>query len=712
MTSICYTTFMERISRIADRTIQICFMLLTICVPLIFTPINYELFEYNKMMLTYGITAVIVAAWVSKMIAQKRIFIAHTPFDIPIGLFVLSQFVSTLFSMDPIVSWFGYYSRFNGGMLSVICYTLLFYAFVSNIPKEFGKKLLFSLLGSAAVVSIYGVLQHLGIDKHIWVQDVQARVFSTLGQPNWLAAYLVALLPVVLTLSVNAASRSKRFISAVVLSALLFLTLLYTKSRSGLVAFMVVDGIFWLLLALKKIQWKHIRIPLVTLHMFFVMSILVTGIGVPAVDKWITIEGVKNQLVKTNQPTPQVAPVVAGPVLETGGTESGVIRKYVWQAAINVWKANPKNMLIGTGTETFAFAFYQYKPIGHNLTSEWDFLYNKAHNEYLNFLATTGLFGLVSYLALIGSVILWAVQYARKTALVINVKKQLIAIDEGSILIYGLAAGWVSLLITNFFGFSVVVTQLLFFLFPAAMLMVQGTTQTKQWKKETLLLRTQRILLVLTFVATIIVVTLLSLSWFADKTFATGYRASRSGNYANAYAPLGESVRLNRYVPLYHDEYAVVLSSLALGAFESQDATLAGTLAVYALTENDNALRLSPNNVNFWKSRTKIFYALATIDEAYLPQAIDALLHAQTLSPSDPKISYNLAILYGKLGDSQKAVDYLLEAKRLKPNYRDAYYALSIFYTETKQPAKAKDIIIQYLTTVDSTDAEFKKLVE
>ena len=79
---------MNRISTIADQIIQISFLLLTILVPLILTPINYELFEYNKMMLTYGITAVITFAWVSKMIAQKRLFVARTPFDIPIGLFV------------------------------------------------------------------------------------------------------------------------------------------------------------------------------------------------------------------------------------------------------------------------------------------------------------------------------------------------------------------------------------------------------------------------------------------------------------------------------------------------------------------------------------------------------------------------------------------------------------------------------------------------
>ncbi|KKP99309.1 MAG: O-antigen polymerase, partial [Candidatus Levybacteria bacterium GW2011_GWB1_36_18] len=83
---------------------------------------------------------------------------------------------------------------------------------------------------------------------------------------------------------------------------------------------------------------------------------------------------------------------------QLGGTDSGKIRLIVWRGAIDVWKNNP---IFGTGVETFAYAYYKYRPIEHNLTSEWNFLYNKAHNEYLNYLATTGVFGLLSYLSFI-----------------------------------------------------------------------------------------------------------------------------------------------------------------------------------------------------------------------------------------------------------------------------------------------------------------------
>jgi O-antigen ligase len=133
------------------------------------------------------------------------------------------------------------------------------------------------------------------------------------------------------------------------------------------------------------------------------------------------------------------------PALETGGTESGTIRRIVWKGAFEIWKNYP---LLGTGPETFAYAYSQFRPKEHNLVSEWDYIYNKAHNEYLNLAANTGTLGLMSYLILIGSAILLFIKKGRIEYL----------------------SGYVGLLISNFFGFSVVPTQLILFLFPAIVL--------------------------------------------------------------------------------------------------------------------------------------------------------------------------------------------------------------------------------------------------
>ena len=41
------------------------------------------------------------------------------------------------------------------------------------------------------------------------------------------------------------------------------------------------------------------------------------------------------------------------------------------------------------------------------MTSEWDYLYNKAHNEYLNYLTTTGIVGLGTHLLLLAGFLIF-----------------------------------------------------------------------------------------------------------------------------------------------------------------------------------------------------------------------------------------------------------------------------------------------------------------
>jgi len=41
-----------------------------------------------------------------------------------------------ILSLDPHTSIWGYYSRFNGGLLSIISYIFLYFAFVSNLKDE------------------------------------------------------------------------------------------------------------------------------------------------------------------------------------------------------------------------------------------------------------------------------------------------------------------------------------------------------------------------------------------------------------------------------------------------------------------------------------------------------------------------------------------------------------------------------------------------
>src|SRR3990167_116389 len=258
-----------------NRIIEYSFYALFFLVPLILTPWNYELFEFNKMLTVYVFTIIITAAWAIRMITTPLSGVRRTPFDIPILLFLASQILATVFSIDIRTSILGYYSRFHGGLLSTISYIILYYAFVSNLIKRHVLLAIRSMLLAAALVAFYAIAEHFGIDKNLWVQDVQSRVFSTLGQPNWLAAYLVTIMFIPIALLLNnsklkvpidftqgkqtAKQQFKNqnilnFILSLLIFNFYFLTFLYTKSRSGLLGFALAYIIFLLSFKVKTFK--------------------------------------------------------------------------------------------------------------------------------------------------------------------------------------------------------------------------------------------------------------------------------------------------------------------------------------------------------------------------------------------------------------------------------------------------------------------------
>src|SRR3989344_8082372 len=143
-----YSMF-DRVVNSIDSIILYCFIALFFITPLLLTPFNYELFEFNKMLAVYAFSAVITGSWLIKMIANKKVIFKRTPLDIPLLLFLLALLLSTLFSIDRHVSIWGYYSRFNGGIVSIISYLLLYFAFVSNFPRVKIRTLLHVTIASA-----------------------------------------------------------------------------------------------------------------------------------------------------------------------------------------------------------------------------------------------------------------------------------------------------------------------------------------------------------------------------------------------------------------------------------------------------------------------------------------------------------------------------------------------------------------------------------
>lgn len=705
----------------------ILFHLLFLVVPLLFTSVNDELFEFNKMLAVYVFAILIGGCWLAQCVLRQRILWKRTPLDIPIAVFLLSQLVSTLFSIDIHTSLFGYYSRFNGGLFSVFAYIFLYYMFTIMVDRKHLKTLLSSLLVGGVLSAAYAVPEHFGhspsclmftgkFDVACWVQDVKTRVFGTFGQPNWLAAYLGMLLPLAIVNSKHVETKIKLmedetakdiFQTLIRLGiAILFLAVLFfTGSRSGLIA--VATGLLMLGAAIvylwrapkeEKLR-KSIRSSLVqygtmlgiTMAAVIALALIIPN---PIQEKVFSLIPHKQSPAATAAAPAASSAPAGGSQLEVGGSESGDIRSVVWRGALRVWARYP---LFGSGVETFAYSYYKDRLVQHNLLSEWDFLYNKAHNEFLNYLATTGLFGFLSYSILLACIILFPL---RTVFQIVSLKEKkwknhADTFIHDCFVLLSLSAGVIIVSISNFFGFSTVMVSLLTFIFPAFAVIISRSYREEE---ETMFSAegdalevsgSQWVALVVTGAVVLLPALYVRRLWLADVEFAKGKQLDNFGQFETGYGSLLKATQMVPEEANFHDEFSYNLASLAVKFVKDKDATKAADFASESLKESDTTVALNKVHTNFWKTRVKVFLTLAGVDQHFYAKAEEALNTAHGLSPTDPKVVYYLAIIAQLEGKDEQYQTLLLKAIELKPNFEDARNQLAKYYEGHAEPQKA-----------------------
>ncbi len=647
------------------KPIRFLFLTLIFFTPLIFTQSNSELFELPKMYFVYLTTTLIVTFHLINVFQKKVPLLKRTFLDIPLILFFISQIISTIYSIDPHTSFFGYYSRLNGGLLSLICYSLLYWILSVYIDSNLKKRIInFSLL-SAFLVSIYAIAQHFGIDKNWWVQDVQSRVFSTLGQPNWLAAYLAIILP----FSVYKFLNSKTLIHKsyfLLLTSIFYISILFTKSKSGLAAVaisLIIYIAIYLLQNIKKSAKTAIITSIIIVLVFLIPSLLINN-------------PLKDYIFPNKQTSPtenQSSKILI--------TSSGDIRKIVWTGAINLWKKFP---VFGTGVETFAYSYYWTRPVEHNLTSEWDYLYNKAHNEYINYLATTGIVGLATYLFLI---------------LVVLIKIFKTFSPETKNLSLVIFSSYLTILITNFAGFSVVITSLFFFLLPVFLTENKEDLTSKDIKTKF------NPLIILLILISFLSIKKIILFYLADIAYSQAENYDSRNDYQTALSFTLASHQYNPKEPLYTDKIATIYSKIALNTEKQEDID-------QAINYSDLTIKISPANVNFWKQRAQTYLYLSGVDSKYFSDSISALGKASLLAPTDAKIYYSLGQFLETASLQEEAIPHYQKAIELKTNYDHAYFALGKIYLSQKENKLAKENLQKAVDYSYPTNTEAERLLK
>jgi len=625
--------------------IFIIYILLAIATPLILTTFNSELFEVPKMHFIYIAATFIFFATILKFILEKKISVPKTIPLILLLAFITSQIVSTIFSIDKFTSIFGYPSRLNGGLLSQIAYFTIFAGALINLNVQKAKKILLTIVIGALAVSLWGIPSHFGYDPSClifsgkltslcWQEDFNPtlRIFSTLGQPNWLASYLVLIIPLTLTLSLSLTNKFKT--PLLITTSILFTALVMTTSLSGILSLGVSLAILLILIGTKKLK-KNIS-SLSTLAIIFAIVVVLFGsfLYQRFTEELFTIRPNSNQ-AQNHKPTPPPEP---------RGTPSGDIRLIVWQGANDAFSNKP---IFGFGPETFAYSYSIFRPLAHNQTSEWNFFYNKAHNEFLNYLAGIGIVGTSLYLLFISSCLYLLLTKSKENL----VLKAIIA----SIIGYHASI---------FFGFSTVASQTIMFILLAIGIIVAGLSQ----KEIKLKIESNNIQLFQSAIIILLFVIVLSYPLrliFADILFIRAQNISTS----KPNTSLEIFTKAAQAHPV-QDPFILAYSSYqsALIASQNQNTKLAQNTDLLASL----AQKISPSNFILQRRITNAYLLISEIDIKYKQKAIESGKKLIALSPTNPESFLTLAKVYAGTGNLVQASIELETVIKLKNDYIEA----------------------------------------
>lgn len=692
--------------------------------PFVVLPVNSELFEFNKMLFIYIITSLIVCLWVLRCLQENTLIIKKTPFDVPLILFLGSQIMSTLFSIDQHTSFFGYYGRFNGGLLSTMVYIVLYYGFVTHITENI-QTVIRTIFKISMVSSLFVVLWGLPgrfnhdlscllftskFDNTCWTAQFRPaeRMFSTLGQPNWLGAYLSITFFISFFLLFSSVTKKSRLLS---FAGILFsyIGILLSRSRSSLASLIpgvIAFGIFYLFLTIKKHHWLS---PLRRKTAAFTIGalLLVTFIcqtGIPQLDTFLSLSFLNRNDSKTALST--TPPPAKPSLVYVGGvTESLDIRKIVWKGALELGIQYP---LFGTGVETFGYAYYSVRPQSHNMTSEWDYLYNKAHNEYLNLLATTGWIGLGTFLTVLAWMIIFLIRKLWDNRSEIQ-----------SVIFYlSLFSIACSIIITNFFGFSITVINVYWHLL-IAWLAIYNESSVKKSEKTNQNIGFSKMGIVMVLVLWLL--NSIYAYWLADYKYAQSDNALKSSNSGVAVNLLQEALTL-REEHIYQDKLSYALAQYAFAVSYQKEKDKAQQLIEVAEKLNLQSIKSSTQNVLYWKTRVKnqfIFYQMS-LDKKYLFTGLSALEEAIRLAPTDPKIPYFSATYHSLLYDDEKnstqkriylenSMKSIETALKLKSDYGDAYYLKVQLLRKYGRKSEAKQLLEWYIPRYAPMNEDIKK---
>ncbi|MCL6472430.1 MAG: O-antigen ligase family protein [Firmicutes bacterium] len=199
--------------------------------PIVMFPYSFDMYALPKVTFLYIATTVLIVGFTARAIKAGKLLLYRSVFDIPIALLLLVSTLSLVFSDMPILGIIGKYQQYET-LPALFCYAIIYFIVVQLVrdEKSFERVLKVMTIGFIPV-AIYGLLQAAGLDFPN-VFRFETRVHSSLGNPVLFGAYLVIMLPLLLSLARNSNEERWRLL-AWTLIVIGIIDLIFTESRGA-----------------------------------------------------------------------------------------------------------------------------------------------------------------------------------------------------------------------------------------------------------------------------------------------------------------------------------------------------------------------------------------------------------------------------------------------------------------------------------------------
>lgn len=607
---------MNTIAHICDKLLKICLSLLVFVLPVFFLPWTFETLDFNKQNLLVILTLLAGLAWLGKMVASRQVVLRRSFLNVLVLLYVAIYTLATIFSLDKIKSFVGSSGLEKEGLVTVLCFVVLYFVIINNFRDiKAVKNLLYSYLLGAGLVTVWTALTFLGAMP---TQMVPSQALNPIGTLNSLGIFLgaafVLLCPLFLGDEAEKGRASKKnLILKIVMSVIAAMMILVMATIDNWTVWTVFIPAVAFVLAFVVIRAHEVKnlgwlaLPMAA----FVVAVLLFFINTP------------------------IASRLPAEIMPSFSASSGIARQTLQEAP-----------LLGSGPSTFVFDYAKYKPAGVNETQLWDVKFDRSASRVLTMLTTTGLFGIISWLFIV-------------VFLAVLLVSNLIKEKSGALWLNQLAVGaaWFALLLGKFLYSSNLTLEFSFWILTAILVVM---TSHKFW--EISLGSAPRISLVLSFFLALGLILAVSSFYLVGERYAADARFVKAIESFNKGEDLSKATDLLDQAASLNQRNDVYLRNLAqsLQAQINQslidEPTEEGAKKIQELVTADinvakRATEVSPKNSTNWAVLASIYQTIMAIIPGADEWAVSSWQKAIELEPANPSFYTELGKTYASMAD-------------------------------------------------------------